>query len=287
MSTSASPPEPRNPKDLLALTPSEFEDAVAELLKAEGYRDVKRVGGSGDLGVDIFCRDATGSRIAVQCKRYAPGRKISVSLIQMFFGMIVHHGAERGIYITTSSYTGAARNLARDRDIDLIDGAELDRRYRSLPETGTKRGIDDQRRKDERREQLVRRAKYLIDNRLKGTEQLAAIEARLRKMADEEQEAIAQTPPSFATITAGPELETITMPSDSPVADPAVVVDPLEAAAFWLWDALAAGPRPGREICEAARLAGHDLDTIHRARLELEIRTLPGMRWARGDHGTT
>lgn len=39
---------------LLALTPGEFEDEMARPLERQGYRDIQRVGGSGDLGIDIF-----------------------------------------------------------------------------------------------------------------------------------------------------------------------------------------------------------------------------------------
>src|SRR5215213_1741075 len=62
--------------DLLTLSPTAFEHAVADLLRALGYRDVRRVGGSGDQGVDVACRDAAGKRVIVQCKRYGPATKV-------------------------------------------------------------------------------------------------------------------------------------------------------------------------------------------------------------------
>ena len=114
--------------DLLALTPGEFEDEVARLLERQGYRAVQRVGDTGDLGVDIFCVDCVdevGNRIVVQCKRYAPDRLIGSPAIQSFFGMVAHHGAHRGLYVTTSAFTVPARTLAEQRDIDLTDGQEL------------------------------------------------------------------------------------------------------------------------------------------------------------------
>ncbi len=120
--------------DLLNLSPGEFEDAVGEFLRARGYRDVRRVGRSGDLGVDLLCRDAAGSLVAVQCKRYAPGRAIGAPAIQQFFGMVVHHGAERGIYATTSRYTPAAEHLAQARDIELIAGDDLGRFFSQMPQ---------------------------------------------------------------------------------------------------------------------------------------------------------
>ncbi len=122
--------EPSTPRvitlqGLLALSPSEFEAEVARLLDHHGYRDIRRVGGAGDLGVDIFCVDGLGNRVAVQCKRYARERTIGSPAIQTFFGMVAHHGAHRGLYVTTSGFTEPARLLATQRDIDLIDGPAL------------------------------------------------------------------------------------------------------------------------------------------------------------------
>src|SRR6266508_6878372 len=43
---------------LLQLSPTGFEDAVADLLSESGYTQVRRVGGSGDLAADVLCRDS-------------------------------------------------------------------------------------------------------------------------------------------------------------------------------------------------------------------------------------
>ena len=110
---------------LLALSPSEFENVVARLLPHLGYRDVRRTGGAGDLGVDIVCTNAHGGLVAVQCKRYAHGNNVTSPDIQHFFGMLVHHGARHGVYITTSTFTKSAFDLATARDIQTIDGEEL------------------------------------------------------------------------------------------------------------------------------------------------------------------
>lgn len=113
---------------LLHLTPTQFEGAVGDLLHDLGYRDVRRVGGAGDLAADLFCRDAQGRSVVVQCKRYAPGKRIGSPTMQSFIGMVVvHHRAERGIFVTTSDFTQPAANLARDHNIALIDGEELGR----------------------------------------------------------------------------------------------------------------------------------------------------------------
>lgn len=115
--------------DLLALSPGEFEDAVADLLEGQGYRDVRRVGGAGDAGIDIFCVDEEGNRVAVQCKRYAPTRTIGSPVLQAFYGAVIRHRVHRSLYVTTSGFTTAARNLAVECDIELIDGPELVKQF--------------------------------------------------------------------------------------------------------------------------------------------------------------
>lgn len=116
---------------LLALSPGEFESVVADVLRRRGFRDVRLVGGPGDLNVDIWCRDPKGLLVAVQCKRYAPARRIGSKDIQTFVGMIFgHHEAKRGIFVTTSDYTPQARSLATERRIELVNGAALVRLVR-------------------------------------------------------------------------------------------------------------------------------------------------------------
>jgi hypothetical protein len=110
---------------LCRLSPADFEHALARLIPHLGYGNVRHTGGAGDLGVDIVCADAYGGLVAVQCKRYAQGNKITSPDIQHFFAMIVHHGARHGIYVTTSSFTKSALDLAAARDITAIDGVRL------------------------------------------------------------------------------------------------------------------------------------------------------------------
>lgn len=120
--------------ELRQLSPSQFELFVAQLLRDLGYQHVKHTGGPGDLAVDILCRNGEGRLVAVQCKRYAPDHHVGSPEVQQFIGMItVHHHADRGIYVTTSSFTQPAVNLAKQHDVTLIDGvalsAQLQRTY--------------------------------------------------------------------------------------------------------------------------------------------------------------
>src|SRR6266540_4182707 len=94
--------------DLIALSPTGFEEAMVDLFRDLGYRHVTKTGGAGDLAADITCTDSRGQRVVVQCKRYARDNHVGSPVIQQFIGMItVHHKADHGIVVTTSSFTTA------------------------------------------------------------------------------------------------------------------------------------------------------------------------------------
>jgi restriction system protein len=112
-------------EQMLALTPSAFERAVGTLLSDTGYRDIKNIGRSGDQGIDLLCRNPRGERCGVQCKRYAPARSIGSPEMRRFLGSLVYRKLERGIYVTTSSFSTAAAQVAREANIELVDGERL------------------------------------------------------------------------------------------------------------------------------------------------------------------
>ena len=112
-------------EQLKSLSPQEFERAMATFLENMGYRKVRVTGGIGDLSRDIICENLAGHSVAVQCKRYSD-QKISSPEIQKFIGMkTVEHKADKGIFITTSSFTEPAEELAKKHEIVLWDGDKL------------------------------------------------------------------------------------------------------------------------------------------------------------------
>jgi restriction system protein len=100
-------------ENLKAMTPKDFEYTVAEILRRLGYKDIKVIGGSGDLGVDILATSKDGNKkVAVQCKKYIT-KKVTSPDIQLFIGMMVtEYKADKGLYVTTSYYTRDAYHLA-------------------------------------------------------------------------------------------------------------------------------------------------------------------------------
>lgn len=130
-------PHARTLGELLAMTPTDFELAVAGVLTDLGYREMRRAGGAGDLGADLIGRDPRGNTVVVQCKRFAPGKKVGSPALQSFIGMqTTHHQADRGLFVTTSTFTAPAIALADRHGIELIDGAALTRRMRQRARGG-------------------------------------------------------------------------------------------------------------------------------------------------------
>jgi restriction system protein len=120
-----------------ASTPAFFESLVVRLLFAMGYGgsvgDLDRalVGRSGDGGVDgVIDQDALGlDRIYVQAKRYKEGNTVGAPDIRDFFGSLDRFKASKGLFVTASSFTSAARETAEllSKRIVLIEGLQLAR----------------------------------------------------------------------------------------------------------------------------------------------------------------
>nr|WP_237694797.1 restriction endonuclease [Streptomyces sp. SID5468] len=106
----------------LTMTPREFEEAVAHLCRRDGCRDVRVVGGAGDLGADVVATTPQGHRLVIQCKRYSPTNKVGSPDLQRFGGTCwtVHH-AEIAAVVTTSSFTRQAAQYAVSQRIHCYD----------------------------------------------------------------------------------------------------------------------------------------------------------------------
>jgi len=120
------PPHTHSVGGFLLLDPTQFEEYVAQLLRADGHQHVRRQGGAGDLNVDIACMTPRGEYMVVQCKRFKPGHTVGSPVIQTFIGMVqVHHHAQSSMVVTTSTFTKQAKALARQHNIILVNGEQL------------------------------------------------------------------------------------------------------------------------------------------------------------------
>jgi restriction system protein len=111
-------------------SPTFFEGLVLTLLHALGYGatpdDLKRVGGSGDGGIDgIISLDRLGlEKVYVQAKRWQ--NQVSRPDIQGFYGALAGQRARKGVFITTSSFSQPAIDFAKSVEgIVLVDGPLL------------------------------------------------------------------------------------------------------------------------------------------------------------------
>ncbi len=106
-----------------------FERLCQRLLRESGFIQVEITGRSGDGGIDgrgvVKLGQIISFHVHFQCKRYRDS--ISSPLIRDFRGAMVGR-ADKGIFITTGSFTRDARQEAlRDGapPLDLIDGDDL------------------------------------------------------------------------------------------------------------------------------------------------------------------
>ena len=122
-------------KRVLEAPPAFLERVVVHLLIAMGYGGGDAAmghvtGRSGDGGIDGTIReDALGlDEVYIQAKKYTEGT-VGEGALRNFAGAIDAAGTTKGVFVTTASFTRAAREyVARSpKRIVLIDGEELAR----------------------------------------------------------------------------------------------------------------------------------------------------------------
>jgi restriction system protein len=121
---------------LKALPPDGFERLCQRLLRESGFERVTVTGRSGDGGIDgigvLQMTPFVSFKVLFQSKRYAGS--VSAPQIRDFRGAMLGR-AEKGIILTTGTFTRDARNeAARDgvEPIELVDGEELVSLFESL-----------------------------------------------------------------------------------------------------------------------------------------------------------
>lgn len=120
--------------DVSTLDGTEFELLIKELLIRKGYENVVRIGGAGDLGVDLVAvRREGGQRLhcLFQCKRWIAG--VGSTPVQRLFAEQFRRNFDYAACITTAGYTPDGKKVAADLKIDVFDGTylmqELDRYF--------------------------------------------------------------------------------------------------------------------------------------------------------------
>ena len=120
--------------EIMERSPAFFEKMVVQLLLKMGYgsalEDGFVTGCSGDEGIDgIIREDKLGfSNIYIQAKRWAEDKAIGRPEIQKFVCALAGQGAQKGLFITTGTFTKEARSYVEKQlstKVVLVDGEKL------------------------------------------------------------------------------------------------------------------------------------------------------------------
>lgn len=113
--------------DINELSGAEFENLCCNLLKKMGF-EVETTKASGDGGIDIIAKTHQAfiqGVYIVQCKRYSGS--VGEPIIRDLYGVVTSERANKGILITTGTFTKSAKDFAYGKQIELVDGEYLDR----------------------------------------------------------------------------------------------------------------------------------------------------------------
>lgn len=106
------------------MTGDEFEEYVCEILKRNGYKQVKLTRRTGDYGVDILASDKH-YRYAIQCKYY--NKPVGVSAVQQAYSGCQYYECDIPVVVTNHTFTSQAQKLAVTNGVKLWDGEILKR----------------------------------------------------------------------------------------------------------------------------------------------------------------
>ena len=116
-------------KEMLSLSPSDFEEYVAEVYRQHGYI-AKVTGKTRDGGKDIIATCQVGGiqyTSYIQCKKNDPRRAVDVSVVRELYGVLDRDRIDKGIIVTTSYFSPDAIKEAHQYNdrIILIDSEKL------------------------------------------------------------------------------------------------------------------------------------------------------------------
>jgi restriction system protein len=113
---------------LRGLSPKGFEEFCARVLRHTGFENVITLGGKGDRGIDgegyLLLNRFVRSKVLFQCKRYE--QPVGPEKVRDFRGAIQGR-ADRGIFLTTSTFTRDARAEAVRENATPIELVDIER----------------------------------------------------------------------------------------------------------------------------------------------------------------
>ncbi len=115
----------RSMESIRALNWVEFEQLTGEAYRRQGYQVTENGGGGADGGIDLILR-REGERLLVQCKQWRVF-KVGVKPVRELYGVLMAHGADGAIFVTSGTYTQEAKDFAAGKPLKLVDGEALAR----------------------------------------------------------------------------------------------------------------------------------------------------------------
>lgn len=103
------------------LTGVEFEQLCKKMLEEHGFR-VETTKASGDGGIDLIAYSDKifySGKYIIQCKRYIGS--VGEPVIRDLYGVVTAERANKGILITSGTFTNAAIKFSENKPIELID----------------------------------------------------------------------------------------------------------------------------------------------------------------------
>lgn len=115
----------KHPEKTRQLTPRQFEMLVADILRDFGF-DTELTRATRDGGRDIYAyvkNAVTSFLLYVECKRWAPERKVGIDIVQRVYGAAKSGGAHKSMIVTTSFFSGPAHEEQKrvSHEMDLRD----------------------------------------------------------------------------------------------------------------------------------------------------------------------
>lgn len=114
----------------------EFELLVGEAFRRKGFTVQETGQGGADGGIDlVLLKD--GEKYLVQCKQWRR-QLVQVNVIRELFGVMTAEGAKGGFVVISGRFTEDAKVFAQGKNLQLIEGAELNEMIRQSRATATR-----------------------------------------------------------------------------------------------------------------------------------------------------
>lgn len=121
-----------NPDKMREMSPRKFEELIAAIFRNEGYKvTLTPIRSDGGLDIVAIQRSDIGTTLTiVECKRYAPERKVGVGVVRGLYGVVEQRRATKGVVATTSFFTRVAETFRKSVEyrLALADFDALTRR---------------------------------------------------------------------------------------------------------------------------------------------------------------